>query len=149
MIREAIIQDLYNEDLHVLGASFFAEANLPGVFISAIFVHNWTVFINQQFGAIHLLERDNKVVGAIAGVAHPDPYDGKMVAQEMFWFVNPGSRGNIDAIRLYDAFEKWAKAKKAKRIGMACVCNDKMGKLRKFYERKGFKPKEVNFFKQL
>lgn len=149
MIREATTKDLYNEELHKLGASFFAEANLPGRFISIVFVHNWTHFLNLKIGIILLLERDSKIVGAIAGLVHPDPYDGKVVAQEMFWFINSEKRGSIDAVRLYSAFEKWAIEKKAERLAMACVCNDKMGKLRRFYEKKGFKPKDVTYFKDL
>lgn len=149
MIRPATVEDLYNKDLHRLGASFFAESGLPGTFTSAVFIHNWTFLIENNKGVILLLIQDTAIVGALGAIIHPDINDGKVVAQEMFWFIGIESRGNIDAVRLFSAFEQWAVDNKASRICTACVCNEKMSKVRAFYERKGLVPKEVNFFKDL
>ena len=149
MIVQATIEDLDDVDLHSLGMAFYKESKLPGEYIPSVFRTNWQRFFELGFGSIFLAKTEGKVVGAIGGLVHPDPYDNKVVAQEMFWFVSPSARGSITAVRLFEAFETWAKSNKAERLLMGCVCNHMMASLRSFYERKGFAPKEVSYCKQL
>jgi hypothetical protein len=87
----------------------------------------------------------NKILGAIGGLIHPDVNDGVLVAQELFWFVVPKAGYKV-SFGLYNAFEDWALFKRAKRLNMACVCNRHMKGVRKFYEKKGFRPVDVSFF---
>lgn len=149
MIRRATAADLGNAGLLTLGRTFFLEAGLPGEFIPTVFQRNWTIFMAADYGAMWLLEADGKVIGAIAGLIHPDPYDDVLVAQEMFWFIHPDKRHSIGAMKLYTELQSWAVERGAKRFVMACVCNHYMGKLRKLYERLGFRPVDVSYFKNI
>lgn len=149
MIRQATLEDFDNLDLYSMGMAFYKESNLPGKFVPSTFRANWQKFVALNIGVVFLLFEDDKIIGAIGGLIHPDPYDAELVAQEMFWFTSPKSRGKLGAIKLYITFEAWAKERGAKRLCMACVCNHMIGKLRNFYESRGFTPKDISYFKAL
>jgi GNAT superfamily N-acetyltransferase len=149
MIKEATLDDLDNPSIYSMGLTFFAEAKLPGEFNPALFRKNIQHLVANNCGVVFLLIEQGSVTGAIGGLTHPDICDNSTVAQELFWFVNPTNRGKLGAVRLYEAFEKWARKRGASRLYMAAVCNDYLGALRKFYEKRGFVPKDIIFFKPL
>ena len=148
-IKRATVVDLEDLDLYSMGVMFYTQSKLPGTFNPAFFKSIWTTFIEQDLGAMFmLLDDQQKLMGVIGGLKHPDPYNGDLVAQEMFWFVHPAHKSK-GAVELYNAFEGWAKEIGAKRLCMACVCNSHMKAVRKFYERKGYRPVDVSYFKNL
>lgn len=149
MIKRATVEDLDNPSFYSMGLTFFKEANLPWSFNASTFRANIKHIVACNQGAVFLLVDSDQINGAIGGVIHPDICDGSIVAQELFWFVNPTSRGKMSAFRLYEAFENWAVEQSAARISMTAVCNEYLGALRKFYEKRGFAPKDVTFFKKL
>lgn len=149
MIHKATIEDLDNVDFHTLLSFFYIEAKQVGEYIPAIAKETWTRILSNKQGVIFLKWDNTKIVGAFGALLHPDPYDGKLVAQEMFWFVLPSARGSINAVRLFEAFEKWAKEQKVVRLTVGCLCNQSMATVRKFYEKRNFKPIEVGYIKVL
>lgn len=149
MIRQATLDDLDNTDLYVLATRFFAESQIPGTFIPSVFRAYWREFISKNTGVIFLVIQDNEICGAIGGVSSPDICNGQIVVQEMFWFVKPLARGKVSSLKLYDALERWSKAIGAVRLQMSCIGNMHTAQVRKFYERKGLKAKEISFFKTL
>jgi hypothetical protein len=100
-------------------------------------------------GQIWVCEIKNEVVGAIGGCIHPDANDGKLVAQEMFWFMEPGFRNGMNAIKLFFEFEQWAVDKGCVRIVMGCILNRHAPALRKLYTKHGYRPVDVSYFKEL
>jgi len=130
-----------------LANKFFSSSGLPGSFVPEVWIANWTKFLDSNIGVIIYYQdfETDQILGAIGGLIHPDVNDGLLVAQELFWFVVKGA-GTKTALNLYESFEDWAKMHKAKRLNMACVCNRSMKSVRKFYERKGFRPVDVSYF---
>lgn len=133
--------------LSELGLKFYAESGLPGRFVPSVFEASWTKFYGLGMGQIFKLEEDGKVVGAIGGMIYPDPNDGDLVASEMFWFVEPEARGG--GIRLFIAFENWAKERGAKRIAMIHLQSLAPEALERLYFRKGYRKTESHYFKTL
>ncbi len=149
MIRQLTADDLQNKELLALGEKFFTDAKLPGEFIPGVFVATWSTLMRMTCGAIWTSVVDDRVVGAIGGVFHPDANDGKLVAQEMFWFMDPSYRSGFNAIKLFTAFENWAISRGATRIVMGCILGEYAKPLREFYTKMGYRPVDVSYFKEL
>ncbi len=133
--------------LAALGAKFYAESGLPGRFVPDVFEASWRQFYSIGMGQIFKLEVDGQIVGAIGGMVYPDPNDADLVASEMFWFVDPAARGG--GIRLFSAFEDWAKQRGAKRIAMIHLQSLAPEALERLYLRKGYRKIESHYFKTL
>lgn len=143
-------EELDHPEFVRLANNFYREANLPGTFNQAHFIVSWQKFYEMGVGRIWVSADENlqNISGAIGVLIHPDLYDGELVAQELFWFVE-GNAGFKAAMELFYNLENWARWKGAKRLNMACVCNKHMASLRRFYEKRGFRPVDVSFFKDL
>lgn len=150
MIKELkAVTELDHPDLTRMARLFYEESKLPGTFIPHYFISNWAQFMDKGIGAMWVAGEKDSLHGAIGLLIYPDVYNGDLVANEMFWFIDPVKRMGLDAVRLYKAAERWAKEKGAKRLAMACVCNKHMSSVRKFYEDRGFRPVDVSYFKNL
>ena len=96
---------------------------------------------------IFALTDGETVVGMIGGMAYPEPYSGDLVAQEFFWYVRDGHRGG--GIRLYRAFEAWAREKQCLEIRMGHLSDSMPEKLKRVYVALGFREVETNYSKDL
>jgi GNAT superfamily N-acetyltransferase len=149
MTKELQVTELTNSSLTILGDQFFKESNLPGKFEAHIFVDTWTKIMNLGLGKIWANFQEDMITGAIGGLVHPDPYDGRIVVQEAFWFVHEDYRGGLTAIRLYRELENWARHSGASRMVMSCTLNKYVAKLRHLYESLGYRPVDISYFKDL
>jgi GNAT superfamily N-acetyltransferase len=61
---------------------------------------------------------------------------------EIFWYVRKGYRGRY-GIDLIEEYEQWAKQKGCKRIRMIHLVDLMPDKLKRFYERRGYKEIET------
>lgn len=145
MIRAATIDDL--PTLTRLGETFYASTTVLGRFEPARFIETWRNLLSLGMGVIYIAERDGVPIGAIGGVKHLDVNSSDIIASEFFWFVDPLERGA--GLRLYDAFEKWAKANGCSHIHMVHLADSMPGKLERFYGRKGYRIMEVRYTKEL
>lgn len=150
MITRLDSNEINSPDFVRMAQSFYQNSGLPGKFKQEHFIVSWQKFYDLGIGCIWVsldLDKD-KINGAIACLIHPDLYDGELVAQELFWYVEPDA-GFKAAVGLYKELETWAKTRGAKRLNMACVCNKHMSSLRRFYEKRNFRPVDVSYFKDL
>ena len=77
-----------------------------------------------------------------------DPYGKTTIASEAFWFVSESLRGTL-GMRLYKAFETWAKTQGVDSIQMIHLMDATGEKVRNLYLRMGFEPVEVRYQKRL
>lgn len=129
------------------GMDFFDEGKIPGGFIPSEFVRSWCKLIESGVGSIHGSFDGDTITGAIASVLCPNMFNGKTMAVECFWFVFPEYRGH--GIKLFYAFEEWAKRHGAKMLSMIHLHSLQPEKLKNLYERMGYRAVETNYIKEI
>jgi GNAT superfamily N-acetyltransferase len=130
-----------------LGEAFYLSSTVLGTFDPAQFEATWRQILAMGLGVVYASTVDGKIVGAIGGMRHKDANSADMIATEMFWFVDPLRRG--DGLKLYDAFEDWAKSQGCQQLQMVHLADSMPAKLERFYERKGYRKLEVRYGKEL
>jgi GNAT superfamily N-acetyltransferase len=146
MIRLATIEDLPR--LEACAREFYASSKFLDRFDLARFVGAWELWITAGMGAVFLAEENGEVIGALGGMVYPEPYSGALIATEFFWFVRDGHRGG-PGLRLYKAFEQWAREKGCAHIRMVHLMDSMPEKLTKVYARLGFEAAEVHYTKDI
>ncbi len=146
-IREVAIAEL--GALAAGAAEFYRESEVLRVFHAHLFVGLWTGLIASSSGVIFALFDGARVAGAIAGVAHPEPYSGELIAQEFFWFVSKEYRGTVASVRLYKLLEAWCRQKACAELRMVHLMDSMPEKLAAFYERMGYSKVETLYAKRL
>jgi hypothetical protein len=127
---------------------FYASSKVLRKFDIEKFVNFWRAIMESEQGIIFVAMEDQDIIGAIAGMAYPEPYSGELVVQEFFWFVRPGHRGSA-GLRLYNALEYWARQKEAKALRMVHLMDSMPEKLSRIYKRLGYEPLEMQYTKDL
>lgn len=147
MVRELTVEEI--KLAPPLGQEFYATGAIPGKLIPEVFTLSWTRFYAADFGRIFGLFNGDELVGVLGGILYPDSNDGVLVATEMFWFVASKHRGTVGSLRLFDAYEKWAKERGAGRIAMIHLQALAPETLEKLYLRKGYRKLESHYVKTL
>lgn len=145
MVRPLTIEDL--PELAKMGPEFYKESGLLGQFIPDVFVAKWTTFINLGVGFILGLFRDGKLAGGFGAIVSDDFNDGAIVASECFWFVSAKARGR--GFELLIAYEEEARKRGAVRCSMIHLLSLQPNRLGELYERRGYKPIETAYMKEL
>jgi GNAT superfamily N-acetyltransferase len=130
-----------------LALEFYASSKFLEHFDIERFRDSWTQLLQSGLGVILIYEVNGKPIGAIGGFFHQDIYGDLKIVEEMFWFTSTQHRGV--GIRLYRAFEQWAKSKNADRLQMVHLVDSMPEKLEAFYLREGFEPIEMRYGKKL
>lgn len=107
----------------------------------------WLQLIESGVGKVLSLVEDDEVKGGIGLIMHNSLEDGALVTSEAFWYVDEKSRGG--GIRLFKAAEEFAKSIGSERMMMIHLQNSMPEKVKKFYERMGFKKAETTYLKEL
>lgn len=145
MIRPATLEDLPN--MEDAARAFYASSSVLKGFDKERFIAVWTELIQRDIGVIFVTVEAGRVRGALGGMVYPDAYSERLVATEMFWFIEPGFRGC--GMRLYREFEAWARARGCREIRMVHLADSMPEKLDRVYHRLGYEPCEVHYRKEL
>lgn len=145
-IRQAELTDL--PKLAAGAAEFYAASEFLNGFDMGHFSQVWASLIRSGSGVIFLEEgEDGLINGALGGMVHRDLYGDTLIAEELFWFMRPDTRGG--GVRVYRAFEKWAKAHGAVSLQMVHLLDSMPEKVARFYHAVGFKAVETRYTKTL
>lgn len=144
-IRVATPEDLYS--VQECARAFYASSEHLKVFMIERFYSMWERLLESKMAVLYIAVADGRTVGVIGGLKHLDIYSAALVATEMFWFVLPEWRGF--GIRLYQAFEDWARAEKCDEIRMVRLVDLMPEKLDIVYRRLGFHQTEVQYAKEI
>ena len=146
MIRKLELSEL--DKLSDGAEQFFVEGKIPGKFDIEIFKRNWTFFYEGNFGCIFvLIDENEKVYGAIGCIKVPDLMTATIIASEMFWYVLNGHRG--EGMKLFNAFEKWAKENGCQSIRMIHLTGLMVDELKSLYLRRGYREVETAYEKEV
>jgi GNAT superfamily N-acetyltransferase len=147
------IHSLSIHELHLcapFGEAFHREMKLPGEFIGQKFVDSWISILSTIPSTILLLRHHHEVIGGLGGAITPDLNDGRLCAQELFWFVDPQHRGGSGSVRLVQAFEEWAVSKGAVEMRMVrLLTGGDTERLDGFYTKRGYGKLEMHYWKPL
>jgi GNAT superfamily N-acetyltransferase len=145
-LRAARIDDL--EQLYPLAVEFYSQSQFLRNFDLTHFTRTWSELIGRQTGEIFLLTDDaGEIAGTLGAVAYPDVNSGELIATEFFWYVKDGLRGG--GMKLYRAFEAWARERGCTQIRMVHLLDSMPQKLARVYAHLGFVPAEVHYTKEL
>ena len=140
------------EGLLELGRQFheYAELGKWGMgYERVLFADVLVGFMTNENCCLIVADVEGKVVGTIAGMTIPWFMDIRQInAQEMWWYVDPEFRGTVGP-ELLNWFELWAKKRGAKVICLAGFYEKRLAALERLYGRRGYKPMEVHFVKEL
>lgn len=132
-----LINEFYEESLKQYGLSF----DLVTIDTT---IEN---FINNHICL--LIEKDNKVVGVIAGMIAISIFDASQkIAQEAIWYITKEERKGTAGIRLFKAFEDECKARGANIISMIRVDNIS-NRLDKLYKSRNYQLAEFHYLKEV
>lgn len=132
------------DQIGTLGAHFYSLTGLKGEFRGQTFAEFWNVFLKQGQAAMWIYTTEDVIVGTIGMTLTMSLFDGKIIADEAFWFVHPGHRGTAGT-RLFFEAKKWAIECGAGRILMGRMLNIENG-VEKFFDRQGFKPLQTQYY---
>lgn len=132
-----------------LAQEFYATAGLPGSVDPEIMVSMWQMFIDSGVGDVFGAFDGGDLVAAIGCYRVPNPYDGETELNEMFWYCLEEKRGMKGSIKLMDAFETYGKVIGAKRITMVHLANKTGEKVGRLYGRRGYRPLETHWVKEI
>lgn len=146
IIRQVVHGDLAK--LAEFGAEFYRVGALPGRFDPDYFARFWSESISLGRGVIVVGEVGGSVAGTIGGLLYEDPNNGDLVAQEMFWWLDPAFRGS-GGVRLLDVFEDWADKVGAVRVVMTAVHGLREKALGRLYAGRGYREVETNYVRAI
>lgn len=136
--------------LRRIGREFAAAAHLPGGFCESHFEEQWFALLQEDLGVIFYENADDgSIAGVLGATFTPDMFSGRLVAAETFWFLVPEARGRSLSIRLFNAFEEEAKARKCQQILMVALAGLDLEVVSGILIRRGFSALEVVHSKEL
>ena len=149
-VRKAIATDLeqyvklardFHEASPMHGVADFDEQGYSNFFLQSI--------IDPNVG-IWLAEIDNEIVGITGALVYPLYFSPtNLVAQELWWWLTPASRGSGAGGKMFKQIEQWAQEKGAKALFMIALEDDRAAKMEKVYALAGFKPLERTIIKEV
>ena len=148
-IRDANHSDIL--DITIAAKLFSKETNHPA--LNTINPNKVATSLQQlidsESGIVKVVCFNAEIVGAIAGVVTELPINDFIVSQELMLWLDPSHRNGKTAPKLIDAYVEWATklgCDYARLSALDVILDGKAGIL---FKRKGFKPIETAYIKEL
>ena len=141
--------DLYYLDVLKLVDNFHKEAinEYDDVFDAHSVINTIVGFNGKNSHNAFLLIINGSCQGLLAGIDYQSMTSGRSVFQEVIWYVNKSFRRY--GLRLLNEAEKRLKERGVSIMIMAVLENSKTQKIKKLYDRLGYKPMEVHYVRNL
>ena len=113
-----------------------------------------TAFVTASLDNPNMLvlvaEEANTIIGITGALAYPMYFNpGKLVAQELWWYLTPAARGGSTSKLLFQTIENWAKDIGAEAMFMIALADARVDTMAKVYKRSGYAPVERTYVKGL
>ena len=143
MIRQATEEDIL--DILVLGKQFIKES---GYTWDKNKTHDTIAsLLASPLGTVLVWQEAGEIVGALMGIITNPFLSHNKEAYEIAWFVDPDFRGKKGSLYLLKEFEDWARSEQCDAIVMGDIVA--VSNLCKLYERRGYKPVERLYKKEI
>jgi len=148
MIREWTVEDHMDSLCHTEFTKAFEEASSM-VKVDVQYAHDkYLELMKAGKCKVFIAETDDQVMqGTIGFIISNDLHDGKKVAVEAFWFVDPAHRGI--GKELFNVFESEAKKLGCEKLAMIHMVDSYPDTLKTFYESQGYKLLELHYIKEI
>ena len=104
---------------------------------------------NDSLG-VWVAEDDGEIVGICSAIAYGMYFNpSSIVVQEMWWWTSSDVRGKGAGSAMFKHLEQWATEKNASALFMIALQNDDSDRVCDIYTRKGFRPMERTFFREV
>ena len=115
---------------------------------STKFIEDYIYRAEERIDSIIYVAKDgDKVIGAAGGSITEHHWSSVKWGNEDFWFVKKEYRKGKTGLKLFNLLMKWFEDNGADKICMTHYSWNP--KVSKFYKKKGFKPFEINYVKEV
>ena len=105
--------------------------------------------IEIEAGFVKIVTIDEEVVGALIATATPVPINSFIFAQELMFWLDPDHRNGKTSSKLIDAYVEWSKAVGCDFVRLSTLDELLGSRVGVLFKRKGFKPIETAYIKEL
>jgi|TARA_R110000868_G_scaffold154643_3_gene380742 GNAT superfamily N-acetyltransferase len=105
--------------------------------------------IDSEAGFVKIVTIDEEVVGALIATATPVPINSFIFAQELMFWLDPDHRNGKTSPKLIDAYVEWSKAVGCDFVRLSTLDELLDSRVGVIFKRKGFKPIETAYIKEL
>jgi GNAT superfamily N-acetyltransferase len=144
-----MIEQATTNDLRML-LPLFHEFHATSKFLKGVpdaFMESWNQILRLGLGVVFVQREGSEIVGTLGGLATRDINSGHLVASEGFWFVRQTNRGS--GLKLYKAFEKWARDRGCVQIQMVHLLDVNPESMAQLYGRMGYTAVETRYVMEL
>jgi GNAT superfamily N-acetyltransferase len=151
-IRKLVPEDIDRDDLTSLANQmrgyYLASGTMIEIDVDKTKA-SFLTFMKMGFAGVLILEKDGVIKGIIGGFRSPDPLSGKVVANEVFWYVDRSCRHSGYGAELIAAFEQWAIDEGCCMVRLSHLIDLRAGENKILYEGSGYKAAEVYYEKRI
>lgn len=105
--------------------------------------------IEIDHGFVKIVVHEDEVVGALVAVLTDIPINDLIFAQELMFWIEPEHRKGKTALKLVDEYVEWATNKGCNFIRLSELDKVLDGRAGLLFKRKGFKPIETAYIKEV
>jgi GNAT superfamily N-acetyltransferase len=148
MIREAAVSDI--PEIARLGGKFHAQAGWSEIAYSADdCAASLAAFMEAGCFLCIVAEVDGDILGMAAGVVSPVYFNrDHLSGEELFWWVDADAP-QLTGLRLLDALEMVARERGCQTWQMKSLARLNGERMKRLYERRGYRASEQTFIKRL
>lgn len=145
-IRDAVVGD--ESAIAELGREFFKEAAWTDItdWNHDKATNSLKAMIENNNCVLLVAEIENKIIGMAGGFVQEIWFSNENLGQELFWYIDPNSRGGVGS-ELLKALEEKLKENGANIIAMIGL--EKTKSLNNYFLRKGYRASEYSYIKRL
>ncbi len=108
-----------------------------------------TNLIHSENGFVRIVVHNEEVVGALIAIVSDMPINDMVFAQELMFWIDPEHRVGRTALKLVDDYVLWSENKGCNFIRLSELDNILNSKAGLLFSRKGFKPTETAYVKEI
>ena len=105
--------------------------------------------IESENGFVKIVTIDEEVVGALLATATPVAINSFIFAQEIMFWLDPDHRNGKTSSKLIEEYVEWSKAAGCDFVRLSSIEDLQGSRVGLLFKRKGFKPIESAYIKEL
>jgi len=105
--------------------------------------------VESENGFVKIVENEGEIVGALIAVVSELPINDIWFSQELMFWIDPEHRKGRTAIKLIDDYVEWSECRGCSFSRLSDLDNVLKTRAGTLFKRKGFKPTEIAYVKEI